>query len=490
MTPCTTRSAGACARRLPGITCLLAAALLLPAIAAAQENAVGPPDILQFPVIASPAARGGLEMALLRSEIERGADLALCETLMRQAKQWPPPEAREFADADCLPEFRARVAANEGVFHWESNGARPTRCGADCLGRPTLTNTTHVTRPNVRLAAVRGFLHFVVEPPDDFVSNNRRVTFPFDVFLECATERGARTGTFRVTVDFGFPIIGDPGLLESLTNAIVAPLNVSARTESGIRRRLSQLASKTTETAPCSSIGAFRSPNAADDRATFDIPGSGPKLGVRPAAAAAAVAAVRDQATIEFLRITRKPLPPNVDAAIAEPGNPAAGQFTVFLNGIQRFLPPAGLALPPAGGSAPVNLCTTIDMTGADRLQVLFVNDLGGAVWSQFTPAERFGSGKPRTMTTGRTVVVPGVGKFNPVTGKFEPAKPVPVQLREFELLYRITYSPRPSIVAEPSPGGGRGGIRGRGDTVLGRAGQPAVAVDASRPPATPCKVF
>jgi hypothetical protein len=465
----------------------LAALALLPCAAAAQENVIGPPDILQFPGAASANATGGLEMSLLRAEIERGADLSLCETLMRHAKAWPPPppDFREFTDADCTPEFRSRVASNQGVFHWDSNGARPTKCGTNCLGRPQLTRTQHVGRPNVRQVVVRGSLVFFAEPEGDFVPNNRRVTLPFDAFFECATERGARTGNLRIDVDFGHPIVGDPGILESLANAILAPLNVSARTESGIRRRLGQLATQSKTAAFCSSIGAFLSPNSADDRATFDIPPSKPKVIVRPT-----VAALRDEATIEFIRITRKPLPALIDPIHSQPGNPAAGQFTVFLNGLQRFLPPEGLNLPPAGGAAPVNLCTTIDMGGADRLQIIFANDLGGAVWSQFTAAQSFGGVKPRTMTTGRTIVVPGTPKFNPITGKPEPAKPEVRLLQEFELLYRIRYRPSPGVLTDSGtpPRGGRGGrVGGR---LGGRIDDLPVAVDPSKPPPQPCKPF
>jgi hypothetical protein len=458
--------------------------------AVAQEGVLGPPDILQFPVAASPGATGGLEVALLRQEIERGADLVFCETLMRQAKKWPVTPPREFTVAECLPEFAAKVAANEGVVHWESNGDRPTQCGNDCVSRPTLSRTYNVGRPNVRRARLYGYLNLFVEPEGDYVPNNRSVVLPFDVSFDCATTQGAREGVFKVDVDFGFPIIGDPGFWESVTNAIIAPANITSRTESGLRKQFANLPGRTETTVACASIGAAQLANPVDDKATFDLPKpKGPT--VRPSAVAATVA-LRDQATIEFLRIKRNPLPPLIPPEIGQPGAPEAAQFTLFLNGLQRFLPPQGLALPPSGGSVGLNLCTTLDLTGADRLQLIFANDLGGSVWSQFYPAENFGSGPLRTMTTGRTVVVAGTPIIDPQTGKPRPGtKPEARLLTEFELSYRITYAPRPSTLADSSATPPRGGVRPGLQGVIGvRPSDRQVAVDPTKPPPEPCRKF
>jgi hypothetical protein len=461
--------------------CYVAAAALIHTTAAAQENVIGPPDILQYPVEASPQAQGALEVASLRKQIESGADLAFCETLMRQASKWPPTPSRDFMPSDCLPEFKSKVAANEGIVHWESDGSRPTNCGLNCVSRPFLNRTYNVGRPNFRRASLHGYLNLFLEPPGDHVPNNRSVSLPFDAFFGCATANGARNGTFRVEVDFGFPIVGDPGFWENVINVLLAPANVSERTESGIRKQLSNFGSQTASTIGCASIGASRPADSADDKATFDFPAAG-----RAPTVGADVAQLRDQATIELLRIKRNPLPGLIAPEIARPGDPAAGQFSVFLNGLERFLPPEGLALPPEGGSAGINYCMTVDLTGADRLQIIFANALGGSVWSQFYPNENFGAGQPQTMTTGRTVVVPGMPRFDPITGRTEPAKPEARLLTEFELLYRITYTPRPNTVAPPSTGGVRPGLQ---DVTGIRPGQrPQVGVDPTAAPQQPCR--
>jgi hypothetical protein len=70
--------------------------------AAAQENVTGPPDVLQYPPEASVDAPRGLAIIFLRDQIERGADLALCEALMRAAERQIPAN---FDEASCDPEF-------------------------------------------------------------------------------------------------------------------------------------------------------------------------------------------------------------------------------------------------------------------------------------------------------------------------------------------------------------------------------------------------
>jgi hypothetical protein len=94
-------------------------------------------------------------------------------------------------------------------------------------------------------------------------------------------------------------------------------------------------------------------------------------------------------------------------------------------------------------------------MNGADRLQLIFVNTHGGAVWSQFAANTNFGAGPPHTMTTGRKVVVPGQpGPPNPITGRPGSVKPQSIVLREFELLYTIEYRARQmkSLQSPPTP--------------------------------------
>ena len=157
---------------------------------------------------------------------------------------------------------------------------------------------------------------------------------------------------------------------------------------------------------------------------------------------------------MRFLGITRRP--PNARYAPDED----AGRFQAYLNGELVVFPDLPeLHLPAAGGTAPLNLCRTLDVQGADRLQIIFANSGGGGVWSQFGEGDDFGAGTPRRMTTGRTVMVPGLPGPPPRPGR-PPTRPKPeaLVLREYELLYQVDYVARPSeVVAEQPAAGGRG---------------------------------
>jgi hypothetical protein len=452
--------------------------------AAAQENALGPPDVLQYPLEAPADAPRGLAVIFLRERIEKGADLALCEALMREAGR---PIPADFDEAACEPAFAEKVRDGEGIIHW-AGGARPLQCGESCVGRPFMTRTQFVDRPNLRRAMLYGRLTFVADPTGPF---NRDITYGYEAYFTCNAENGARSGVFTVDVKFGAPVIGDPGPIESVLDFLLLPARLSGYIERRIRQDLSSASGASEVRDLCRSVGAHRDADAKFDSAVFDPAPAGPRFG-RPDIGAAT--ALRDRATIRFLRIARKPLPAMVSADHAAPGNPAAGFFNVFLNGSLAAFPPksptpaGGIVLPPEGGVVELNYCRTIDLTGSDRLQLLFTNGLGGAVWSQFARTDSFGANVARTMTTGRTIVVPGFpGLPDPVTGRPTPAKPRAVILREFQLVYAITYAQRPDVVVttEPARPGRRPGL-GAATGVLGD--RPGVAVDPSKPAPQPCR--
>lgn len=451
--------------------------------AAAQEDVLGPPDVLQYPFAAAADAPGRLPIIFLRDKLERGADLALCEALMREAERPIPPV---FDEAACEPAFAEKVRNGEGIIHW-ADGARPLECGESCVGRPFMTSTRFVDRPNLRQAMLFGRLTFVADPTGPF---NRDITYGYEAYFTCDAENGSKSGDFTVDVKFGEPVIGDPGPIESVLDFILLPARLSGYIEQRIRQDLSSAGGGSEVRDLCRSVGVDRAADAKFDSAVFDPATAAP--GFRPALGAAT--ALRDRATVHFLRIARKPLPATVDAGHARPGDPAAGYFNVYVNGSLAAFPPkspspsGGIDLPPEGGVVELNYCRTIDLTDSDQLQLLFTNGLGGAVWSQFSREEGFGATAARTMTTGRTIVVPGFpGPPDPVTGRPRPAKPQAVTLREFELVYTITYSPRPDIVAttEPARPGGRPGLGPAGEVTGDR---PSVAVDPSAPTPEPCR--
>jgi hypothetical protein len=277
---------------------------------------------------------------------------------------------------------------------------------------------------------------------------------------------------------FGTPVISDPGILESITSFMV-PANISRAIEQGIRDRLSTPGSQSQSLGRCRSIGANQAADPAFDSILFDLPAAGTRLPT--VRVPIDVGALSSSATVRFVRITRKPV-----TGFTPPAEP--GQFSVYLNGIPALFPDApALDLPVTGGSAAINFCKTIDLNGANRLQLIFTNSHGGAAWSQFAENTNYGAGPARSMTTGRTVVVPGSpGPPDPVTGKPRPAKPQPLVLREFELLYTIEYHAPPNqITVAPATGGG--GIRPTRPGLALTAPE-AVLSDGSAQPAQPCK--
>ncbi|MBX3252352.1 MAG: hypothetical protein KF901_34580 [Myxococcales bacterium] len=455
------------ARRVFGASALIAFASVASHAQAGTESATSPPDALQWPAAAS-ANAGGLSTDLLRREFEAVANASLCELLLRDAKQ---PVPSDFDFSKCPPTFAAKVLGRQGKVRWAA-GAKPTECGNTCWGRPTASQDQHRDRPNTRYASFSGHLEFELDTPGP----NRKVRLPYETVFRCVRSPGSRDGEIDGNVVFGTPVIGDPSFWEGAINFFVGPVNWSRRVDAGIRKQLKQGGSiPLPGLGRCSSIGALAPRDAPPkfDAIQYDVPSSsGPASSIK-GAAAQSVAAIGKSATVRFTRITRKPVfgyEPPVDA----------GTFRVWLNGIDVGLLTTP-ALPPGGGSAPLNVCKTLDMASHDRLQLIFANSQGGAAWSQFGPPERFGAGSGRTLLTGRSVVVPGKsGIPDTLTGKPPTSKPQSIFIREFELAYTIEYTEPPTLVAGGSPstagGGGKLGAAAVGPRTLttGTAATPA----------------
>lgn len=442
--------------------CACAAALAISGPAFAQEGQTSPPAALQFPSEAAANATGQLSMGTVRHAIENAVDLLLCKTLMRRDNH----EIREpFTMQDCEPAYAQRVASNSGDVRWASASARPTECGQSCFGRPAMTQQDNRTRPNLRRAHLFAWVLLRGGP--------REISYPLDVFFTCNAENGSRNGTLVIEAKAGPPAIGEASVLESIGNFFTAGY-LSSHIESEIRRQLPAVSGQSQSAGACRSVGLALNSDPALDAVSFDLPGR------RITSAAVNAAIATDRVRIEFLRIRRNPLPALVAQEHGSPGDPASGQFSVYLNGAQHFFPPEGLVLPVTGGEAPIHFCTTVDVTSWDRLQVLFTNDLGGAVWSQFPRSGNFGHGATRTLTTGRTIVVPAL------PGSPPGSRPRSVVLQEFELTYRITFQASPTMVQATPSAPSSGGVRpGLADAVRGR---PAVVAANPSAPTTPCR--
>ncbi len=416
----------------------IAAALLAaaPPMAEGQENMISPPAPLPWPAAELDTnVQTSFAISMLRREIEMKTNIELCRQRMERNHE---PVPAGFDWTMCPPAHKDAIAAREGLVAWQE-GARPTECGGECVGRPNLSQTTYTDRPNLVYAMLYGHLGFTIDTTFD-----RDVTYFYEAQFHCVMDPDRRGGSLQVRVAFGQPVLSEPGWLESLADFAAMPLNISRAVEAGMRAQLSGVGPTSTSTNDrCVSVGPKRLDNPAYDQIIFRQPARG----ARTLDDRAPVTAVGRLATVRFLGVTRKP----PSFGYTPPAE--VGSFQVYLNGDMVVLPDLPeLQLPASGGSTSLNLCRTIDLGGADRLQVIFANSHGGGVWSQFAEHQRFGAGSARRMTTGRSVVV---ASRQPLPGEPPPpggTRPRSVILREYELLYSIDYTPAPTVVGAEQP--------------------------------------
>ena len=416
--------------------------LALAGAAAAQENAPGPAPPLEFPFQATIDSPRAVNMQIFRFAVERGADFGLCKALMIKDGEPMPRDAagREF----CPPNYKQKVAANEGFIQWAPN-ARPLKCDG-CVGRPFMSPEDNAAAPNLRRAKAFGRLQFL-----STTGPNRTITYGFDAFFTCKAPNGAKEGELAIDIKFGQPVIGDPGFWESFVSFFTAGA-LTDFIDAKIRENIDALPNLTLADGRCRSIGVELADTPVFDNVRYDLPQDAASVGPGQVSATA-LARIGESATIRLISVKRLPLPLLVAPEHGSPGSPLAAQFTLYANGETSLLPPQGLSLPPEGGVAPLNFCKTVDLSGRQTLQILFTNDLGGAVWSQFGRSAAFGAGSTRSMTTGRSIVVPALpGPPDPLTGKPAPGgKPQTVALREFELTYDVTFNQAPVLTVEPA---------------------------------------
>lgn len=413
-------------------------------MAEGQENMISPPAPLPWPAAELDTnVQTSFAISMLRREIEMKTNIELCRQRMERNHE---PVPANFDWTMCPQAHQDAIAAREGLVAWQE-GARPTECGDECVGRPNLSQTTYTDRPNVVYSMLYGHLGFTID-----TTFNRDVTYFYEAQFHCVMDPDRRAGSLQVRVAFGQPVLSEPGWLESLADFAAMPLNISRAVEAGMRAQLSGAGPTSTNTNDrCVSVGPKRLDNPAYDQIIFRQPARG----ATTLAERAPVAAVGRLATVRFLGVTRKP------PSFGYTPPPEAGTFQVYLNGEMVVLPDLPeLQLPASGGSTPLNLCRAIDLGGADRLQVIFANSHGGGVWSQFAEHQRFGAGSAHRMTTGRSVVV---ASRPPLPGEPPPpggTRPRSVILREYELLYSIDYTPPPTVVgAEQPPARGPGRV-------------------------------
>jgi hypothetical protein len=420
--------------RSPAIVPLLIAAAFTAVVLPAQENMTSPPPPLQFPTVASANAKGVLIAGEVRALLEEAGNVELCKIFMKQddpGVSFPD----NFAFKDCSPSATAKVRNGDGDVRW-ADGARPTQCKRECLGSFTMDQTRALDRPNRRFASARGRLTFTVDQILD-----RDIIFGFEMIVDCRVASGSKSGEIAVNAVVDQPFSDGPGLAESILDFLTGPANLSRRIDDRIRAALRGAgATPALDRGRCTSIGATGLPEFTFDQFNWDIPPPPAPPKVAPATA------LRGRTATLFIdSITRKKTIER--SPLTDPL-----RFKVYLNGSLGSIPPFDTVSLAPGETHAKTYCKTVNVESSDNLQVLFVDSLGGAVWSQFPRSADFGNGPSRTMTTGRQIFrlpqpVPGVSTAGG-------GKPQLFILREFELRYRIVFEPRDVISTAPAVGG------------------------------------
>jgi hypothetical protein len=450
------------------VTAAVAVAALGGDVARAQEANTSAPPPLQFPTLPTAGATGNFPMLGVRAALLEGGNVELCKILTREVNPsavFPP----DFTFAQCDPAIAAKVNGNRGSVRWAS-GARPSECGGNCVGRPTNGRTLTLDRPNRRFASVLARLMFTVVNvgPTPF---DRDVIFPVEVRFDCRVDGGLTVGEVRISSVVSQPFADEPGFGESVADFLLGPLNISRSIENGIR---AALGGGGTTPGPslgrCSSIGARPDPvQFQSDSFVWDSPPQAP-----PHGPLTSVAALPDTtATVVFDSIVR-----NRTLERSPPMDPL--QFFVYVNGNLALIPRIGTLTLPPGGRHDQKYCKTVNVVGAENLQILVADNVGGAVWSQFPRRADFGNGPPRKMTTGRTFFVAPM----PIAGAPQPPggdKPQAFVTREFEVQYHVEFHPP---VAAPRTGTTGSGVHGGTHGPLGGG---VATTGTVPPPAPPC---
>jgi hypothetical protein len=444
------------------LSAAVACQALSSAQAVAQEDTVGIPPALEFPVQELDATpldlfdpSGSLrlfESSTFRNEIEKAGDTALCNAAMEFRYGNDQARLAELHQSDenfCDQDLKDTIRNDGGLLFvpvlWDE-GARPTQCGHNCLSAPINTQEQFTDRANLRQVVMYGHLDLRIP------TLGHKMSLGYELRFTCRADDGARRGVFTSEIKLDQNLVHEEGALEQVAE-FLTPVQVGDLISDYIDGELdgSLTVPASTEGLECVSIGAVQdASNSIKDTVRSSVPGRTIAPGV--------AAAFADRATVRLLRIDR--LPPSPFVAAAPEDSLGLGDFTLTVNGERTPIPvpigddPNALVLPPEGGSVSLNMCKSVDISGASRLQLLFANGAGSAAWAELTRAADFGEGGVHTITAGRTVLLPArPGLPDPITGQPTQLNPTPYILREFQLFYQVSFEPSAAPTATIADG-------------------------------------
>jgi len=301
-------------------------------------------------------------------------------------------------------------------------GAQPLVCDYSCMSKPTLSQTLRHHRPNERIVRASGRLVFDVD-----INNapfGRRLIVGFEVRTSCEGWEDGR-GNIRIAVETRPPIFEEGhDLFEDVLDRVARPfhLELSRTIDASIRGFPAGTTEVPLPPSPCRSLAAQTVGSPILDGILYDPPD-------RPVPGGPVVPIER--ATIQFLSITRHPQPTKVD-----PDKVLA--FDLFVNSEHRGVPISGeLILAPGETLVLDDVLVSLPADDLAALQVLVVDNLGGAGWAHFTRDEGFPSGG-RSVQTHRTEIQPRSNLPLVPGAPAGSSKPIRLDIHEFEIAYSV----------------------------------------------------
>lgn len=310
--------------------------------------------------------------------------------------------------------------ANKGSPHklsWASN-AEPLSC-ANCVQGPSMGPTTRIDRPNDMVARMTFQLAMDLDVKN--LPGDRRLITPVDVLVRCADWIDG-TGELEIFTRTGVPYLDGATLFEDIID-FFSPWDLSQHIDGKIKAELGPAGTGLDVQGPCVSLGTYKDQNPLYDSFVWDEPLQPSVLDFLQGSVIASANVGKVTVVLKEIRRLATPLVPDAAAPVS---------FDVYVNGRWIDLGGAQTGVVGVEGSVPISANRIIMPSGdLDALQVIFASSSSGAGWDHFTRSEGFGEGEQGLKTHSHVYLrsPPGIPK---------PLKPLPTDIREFELIYDV----------------------------------------------------
>lgn len=346
----------------------------------------------QGPPQPSTNTNGGLAVVFLRDLIQRSGD----EAILKHNEE------------------------NDHKLSWHS-GSKPLECG-DCMSSPFMTTSKSLYQPNYRVARVRTNLKFDLDIDNSPFS--RQIITPIEVTVSC-NEWQSGKGRIKLLVRTDTPYIAGGSTLESIIDFFL-PWGLSSHIDNEIRKRLPGGSSSMFQEQKCISLGVFTDAQSSQfESFTWDRPAPVSVLDTMPVTVDQHTPKVK--LTINAIRRVQTPVSNSHDFT-----TPVS--FEIYVNG--KFLPATeltNLIIPETGTVIIEDTKINFPTNSLNSLQLIVRDSVSGSAWVQFNAAQNFGKGTHK-LKTHRHIYL----NLPAPNGSPTPLKPLPTDVREFELEFTI----------------------------------------------------